>query len=140
MRRSGPGGVPIKSSNVHTSQVVCPTSISFSSDFMKGLLIICSLDVFHIESTVIFSHLSTSSNSFVGSFQIVSKFFSPQMHMNFHLVEVTRVSSPSSSLHHLWWTSVWSSDRAFHVCWMWPRSCTGRSASDVKWFSLILRT
>ena len=70
---------------------------------------------------------SSDSNSSVRSFQIVSKFFSPEMHMSFHLGEANLASSPWIILQHLWWAAVWVSDRVSHVCWMCPKSCIGRS-------------
>ena len=103
-----------------TDSLVWSTAISFSSDCVKGHLISCSLTVFHMESTVIFSHWSSPSNSSVSSFQIVSKGekFSPEIHMNLHSTEANLASSPWRSLQHLWWAAVWDSDRVSHVCWM----------------------
>ncbi len=43
--------------------------------------------MFHIESFVIFGHCRSSLNSSVSSCQIVSRVFSPVIHMNLHLVE-----------------------------------------------------
>ena len=67
-----------------------PTFVLVGSRNAKpsGLRLQNLVSVFHIESDVIFIHLSSSSNSSVSSFQIVSKFFSLQMHMNIHLTEV----------------------------------------------------
>ena len=48
-------------------------------------------------------------------------------------------SSPWISRQHLWWTTVWTSGRSSHVCWIWPRSCSGRAASVVNQFSTIQR-
>ena len=77
-----------------------------------------------------FSHSRSSLNSSVSFCQIVSKFFSPVMHMNLHLVEASLTSSPWISRPHLcvtlWWAAVWASARASHVCWIWPRSCSDR--------------
>ena len=91
------------------------------SVLVKGHLVSRSLAVFQMESTVIFSHWSSSSNSSVSSFQIVSRFFSPEMYMNLHSAEANLASSPWSSLHHLWWDAVWVSDEgalglAFPCC------------------------
>jgi hypothetical protein len=55
-----------------------------------------------MESFVIFRHWR-SVNSSVSSFQIVSKFFSPVIHMNLHLEEVSLDSSPWINHHHVWW-------------------------------------
>ena len=64
------------------------------------------------------------------------------MHMNLHLEEVSLASSPWINRQHPWWvqwTTVWVSVRPSHVCWIWPRSCSGRSASVVNRFSFIHR-
>ena len=112
--------------------------ISFNSAWVGGWLISRSLAAFHIESFVIFTHWRSLKSS-ASSCQIVSKFFSPVMHMNLHLVEASLDSSPWINHHHLWWAAVWDSVRASHVCWIWTRSCSGRSVSVVKRFSFIQR-
>jgi hypothetical protein len=44
----------------------------------------------------------SSLNSSSSSCQIVSRFFSPEMHMNLQLGEASRASSPWISRQHLW--------------------------------------
>ena len=83
-----------------------PSSINFRSVWVRGRLISRSLAAFHIESFVIFSHCRSSSNSSASSFQIVSMFFSPVMHMNLHLEEASLASSRWIRLQHLWWSAV----------------------------------
>ena len=140
------GGRNAMSSGINRQNLVCaiaslllPSFISFDSARIRGRLISRSLAAFHIESFVIFTHWR-SLNSSASSCQIVSKFFSPVMHMNLHLVEASLDSSPWINHHHLWWAAVWDSVRASHVCWIWTRSCSGRSVSVVNRFSFIQRT
>ena len=71
-----------------------PSCAGFSSTWVRGRLISRSLDEFHIESCVIFSRGRSYSNSSVSSFQIVSRFFSPVIHMNLQSGEVSLSSSP----------------------------------------------
>ena len=117
-RNARTSGLSLQNLVCSTDSLFWSVGISFSSDCVKGSLISCSLAVFQMESAVIFSHWSSSSNSSVNSFQIVSKFFSPEIHMNLHSAEANLGSSPWSSLQHLWWAAVWACDRALHVCWM----------------------
>ena len=122
-RNDSPSGLILQNLVCATDSLVWSADVSFSSNCVKGQLISRSLVLFQMESDVIFSHWSSSSNSSVSSFQIVSKFFYPEIHMNLHSTEATNLtSSPRNSLQNLWWDSVWSSDRTSHVCWMLTRS------------------
>ena len=111
---------------------------NFDSVCVSGRFISRSLTVFHIEFSVRFSHWMSSLKS-SSSYQIVSSFFSPEIHMNLQLGETSRASSPWINHQHLWWDVVWSSAKVSHVCWIWPRSWSGRSASVVKRLSFIQR-
>ena len=113
-RNARTSGLSLQNLVCATDSLVWPAATSFSSDCVKGHLVSCSLPVFQMESSVIFNHWSSSSNSSLSSFQIVSKFFSPEIHMNLYSEEVNLASSPWRSLQHLWWVS----DRVSHVCWM----------------------
>ena len=93
-RNTRTSGLRLQNLVCATDSLVCTDDISFSSDCVKGRLISCFLVVFHIEFAVICSHLSSSWNSSVSSFQIVSRFFSPEIHMNLHLKEDSLASSP----------------------------------------------
>ena len=73
-----------------------PSSINFDSVWVRGRFISRSQSVFHIESFVRVSHYRSSLNSSVSSCQIVSRFLSPEIHMNLHLGEVRRDNSPAS--------------------------------------------
>jgi len=53
--------------------------------------------------------------------------FFPRMHKNFQSGDANRSSSPWIRSQYWWWTSMWDTDRASQVCWMWPRLCLGRS-------------
>ena len=75
---------------------------SFDSACVRGRFISRSLAVFHIEFFVRFSHWMSSLNSSSSSCQIVSRFFSPEIHMNLQLGEASRASSPWINRQHLW--------------------------------------
>jgi hypothetical protein len=93
-RNARTSGLRLQNLFCDTDSLDWPAGISFSSDCVKGRLVSCSLATFQMESGEMFSHWSSSSNSSVSSFQIVSSVFSPEMHMNLHSVEVNLVSSP----------------------------------------------
>ena len=57
--------------------------------------------------------------------------------MNLHVGETSHASSPWINHQHPWWSTVWTSVKVSHVCWIWPRPCSGRSASVVNRFSFI---
>jgi hypothetical protein len=114
-RNANPSTLSLQNLACATDSLLRSASIIFSSDWVKGRFNSRSLPVFHIESAEIFNHFSSSSNSSASSFHIVSKFLSPEMHMNFHLGEANLFSSPWISLQHPWWTAVWTSARSSHV-------------------------
>ena len=95
-----------------------PSSANFDSACVRGRFNSRSLDAFHIEFFVRFSHCKSSLNSSSSSRQIVSRFFSPEIHMNLHVGEASRASSPWINRQHLWWAAVWASARVSHVCWI----------------------
>ena len=76
--------------------------VSFDSAGVRRRFISLSLDVFHIEFFVRFSHWMSSLNSSSSSCQIVSRFFSPEIHMNLQLGETIRASSPWINRQDLW--------------------------------------
>ena len=47
--------------------------------------------------------------------------------MNFHFTEFRRDKSPWMRRQHLWCVIVWISESASDLCWIWPRSWSGRS-------------
>ncbi len=89
-----------------------------------------TLVAFHIVSCVRFRYCSPSISDGI-SFQIVWRHFSPEMHKNFHVGVSKQACSPWISDHYWWWASMWATDKASQVCWMWPRFCSGRSFSVV---------
>ena len=115
-RSASPSGLSHQDLVCSTDSLLWPAFVSFNSDWVSGRSNSRSLAALHIESAVIFSHFSSSSNSSASSFQIVSKFFSPEMQMKFRLREASLFSSPWISLQHLWCAAVWASDRASHMC------------------------
>ena len=110
-RNASPSGLRLQNLFCATDSLDWPATIIFSSGCVKGSLVSRSLVVFQKESDVIFSHWSSSSNSSVSSFQIVSNVFSPEMHMNLHSAEANLAVSSWSSLQHLWWATVCVSER-----------------------------
>ena len=79
-----------------------PSRASFDSACVRGRFVSRSLTAFHMEFFVRFSHWMSSLNSSSSSCQIVSRFFSPEIHMNLQLGEASRASSPWISRQHLW--------------------------------------
>ncbi len=75
---------------------------SVDSACVRGRFNSRSLAVFHIEFFVRFSHWMSSLNSSSSSCQIVSRFFSPEIHMRLQLGEASRASSPWVNRQHLW--------------------------------------
>ena len=79
-----------------------PSRASFDSAWVRGRFVSRSLTAFHIEFFVRFSHWMSSLNSSSSSCQIVSRFFSPEMHMNLQLGETSRARSPWINHQHQW--------------------------------------
>ena len=79
-----------------------PSRVSFDSASVRERFVSRSLAAFHMEFFVRFRHWMSSLNSSSSSCQIVSRFFSPEMHMNLQLGEDSRASSPWISRQHLW--------------------------------------
>ena len=70
---------------------------NFDSVCVSGRFISRSLTVFHIEFFVRFNHCKSSLNSSRSSCQIVSRFFSPEIHMNLQLRPVVLVPRGSTT-------------------------------------------
>jgi hypothetical protein len=79
-----------------------PSRNLLASPCVRGLSISRVLVVFHITSCVIFKYCSPSISDGI-SFQIVLRHFSPEIHKNFHSVDVRRTSSPWIRYQYWWW-------------------------------------
>jgi hypothetical protein len=105
-----------------------PSWIFLSSTCVRGHFISRSFAVFRIVSCVRLRYCSPSISDGI-SFHNVWRHFSPEMYKNFHSGSDSRSSSPWISRHHWWWASMWVADKVSHVCWIWPKVCSGRSFS-----------
>ena len=79
-----------------------PSRASFDSASVRGRFVSRSLAAFHMEFFVRFSNWMSSLNSSSSSCQIVSRFFSPEIHMNLQFGGGSRASSPWISRQYLW--------------------------------------